>query len=237
MKITLILIFLGFVKLAAAQKVIDVNKQDVTVGNDIFYTVGGTPFVNAKFVSLVEGTPYFKDEWLKAKITMPGGREYKNISVKIDLYDNELHYLDPKNTEFIATSPVREVAIDDVPGNSYRFVHTGFIEQTTPIQKKGWLLLMTSGTASLYKTFTKVISESKPYGSATTEQRMRTNESYLVYYNNTLMEIKKIKDAPSVLANKQTELEEFPKNKDDKKLSMDERFKALIDHYNSLVKQ
>ncbi|MFL5811259.1 MAG: hypothetical protein ACJ749_17185, partial [Flavisolibacter sp.] len=115
MKITLILIFLGFVKLAAAQKVIDVNKQDVTVGNDIFYTVGGTPFVNAKFVSLVEGTPYFKDEWLKAKITMPGGREYKNISVKIDLYDNELHYLDPKNTEFIATSPVREVAIDDVP--------------------------------------------------------------------------------------------------------------------------
>ncbi|MFL5809507.1 MAG: hypothetical protein ACJ749_08290, partial [Flavisolibacter sp.] len=66
---------------------------------------------------------------------------------------------------------------------------------------------------------------------------MRTNESYLFYYNNTLMEIKKIKDAPSVLANKKTELEEFLKNKDDKKLSMDERFKALIDHYNSLVKQ
>ena len=237
MRISLILIFLGFLKLAAAQKVIDVNKQDVTVGNDIFYTVGGAPFVNAKFVSLVEGTPYFKDEWLKAKITMPAGKEYKDISVKIDLFDNELHYLDNKNAEYIATSPVKEVAISDALGNSYRFFHTDFITQPTANQKKGWVLLLAPGTASLYKSFTKVVSESKPYGSATTEQRMRTNESYLVLYNNSLMEIKKIKDAPSVLANKQKELEEFLKSKDDKKLSMDERFKALIDYYNSLVKE
>src|SRR4051812_3149368 len=121
MRIPLILIFIGLLKITSAQKVIDVSKQDVTVGSDIFYTVGGTPFVNAKFVSLVEGTPYFKDEWLKAKITMPAGKEYKDISVKIDLFDNELHYLDNKNTEFIATSAVKEVDISDAPGNTYRF--------------------------------------------------------------------------------------------------------------------
>jgi hypothetical protein len=237
MRLSLILICLGFFYVTSAQKVIDVNKQNVTVGNDLFFTVGGEPFVNAKFVSLVEGTPYFKDEWLKGSIIMPAGKEYKDISVKVDLFDNELHYLDAKDVELVATSPVKEVVISDALGNSYRFVHTAFITQTAAAPKKGWLLLLSPGTASLYKSFTKVVSESKPYGSATTEQRMRTNESYMVYYNNSLLEIKKIKDAPTVLANKQKELEEFLKNKDDKKLSMDERFKALIEYYNSLVKE
>ena len=63
----------------SAQKVIDVSKQDVTVGSDLFFTVGGEPFVNAKFVSLVEGSPYFKDEWLKGSVIMPAGKELLTV--------------------------------------------------------------------------------------------------------------------------------------------------------------
>src|SRR5215213_10856670 len=131
MKLLLVLFSIALVQMASAQKVIDVSKNTGTIGTDVFFSVGGEPFVNAKFVRLVEGTPYFKDEWLSATITMPGGKEYKNISVKIDLFDNELHYMDDKDVELVCTTPVKQIAIADALGNTYRFIHSSFISQTT----------------------------------------------------------------------------------------------------------
>jgi hypothetical protein len=77
----------------------------------------------------------------------------------------------------------------------------------------------------------------RPYGSATTEQRIKTTEKYLVLYNNAFLEVKKIKDVPSILANKKKELEVFLKNNDDQKASMDDRFVKLIEYYNTLFKE
>ena len=42
-------------------------------------------------------------------------------------------------------------------------------------------------------------------------------------------------EAPEVLAYKKAELEDFLKNKDDKKASLDDRFAALIEYYNSFT--
>ena len=236
MKFLSVLICLSSLQMAAAQKVIDVSKENVTIGSGLFFSVGGEPFVNAKFVSLVEGTPYFKKDWLKASVIMPLGKEYKDVEVKLNLFDQQLHFKGEKNEELVATTPVREVIIAEAD-NKYHFIHSSFITITGTQPKTGWYLRLDSGMASLYKSFTKEISENKPYGSATTEQKMHTMETYLIHYNNTLLEIKKIKDAAKVLANKEKELEEYLKTKDDKKLSMDERLKALITHYNTLLKQ
>ena len=46
-----------------------------------------------------------------------------------------------------------------------------------------------------------------------------------------------MKDVPSLLSNKKKELEEFLKNKDDEKASMDDRMIKLIEFYNSLPKE
>ena len=96
-----------------------------------------------------------------------------------------------------------------------------------------WLV---SGTASLYKRFEKDLSEFKGYGSATVEQRIKTREKYLILYNNSFLEVKKIKDVPSLLPIKKKELEEFLKNKDDQKASMEDRMVKLIEYFNSLPK-
>jgi hypothetical protein len=236
MKLVFTYICLVSLQLASAQKVIDVTDQSTTIGSNTFYSVGGQPFVNAKFVSLVEGTPYFKKDWMNATVIMPLGKEYKDIAVKINLFDQQLHYKGEKDAELVATTPIKAVIITDPADDSkYHFIHSSFIPVTTSQAKKGWLQLLDSGTASLYKSFTKEMSENRPYGSATVEQKMRTNEIYLVHYNNAFLEIKKLKDAPKILANKEKELEEFLSKKDDKKQSMDERFKALIKYYNSLL--
>jgi hypothetical protein len=103
--------------------------------------------------------------------------------------------------------------------------------------KDSWYLWLLTGTASLYKIFEKNLSEQKPYGSATFEQHIKTLEKYLILYNNAFLEVKKLKEVPSVLSNKKAELEAFLKTKDDPKASMDDRFIKLIEYYNSLIKE
>jgi hypothetical protein len=221
-----------------AQQVIDVSKQDVRVGSNLFFVSGGEPFVTAKFVNLVEGTPYFKNEWLKGVVVDKANHEYKNIDLKIDLLENTIHYLDDHQKEFVATTPVKEIVLTDASGDNYKFVHSSVFGNTVNASKKeGWYLWLSTGTASLYKTFVKDLSENKPYGSATTEQRIKTHEKYLILYNNAFLEVKKIKDVPSILAGKKKELEEFLKTKDDKEASLDDRLVKLIEYYNSLFKE
>jgi len=219
-----------------AQQVIDVSKQDVQVGSSMFYAVGGEPFVNVKFVNLIEGTPYFEDEWLKAVVVDKNNRQYKDVSIKIDLVDNNVHYLDEKQKEMILTTPVKEIVLSNALGDNFRFIHSSYFEKPVNAPKEGWYLWLCNGQASLYKTFIKTVSETRPYGSATTEQRIQTTEKYLLFYNNAFLEVKKIKDVPSVLANKKKELEDFLKTTDDPKATMDDRFVKLVEYYNSLLK-
>ena len=232
---------LAFCLLPAAtvlsQNVVDVNRENHRIGASDMYSVAGAPFVNTKYVSLVEGSPYFKDEWLKGVIVLDNGKEFKDFTVRLNLEQNEIQYKDEKGAEMVVTSPVKELVITDASGENYKFVHSSALPKTASPVKEGWYLWLCSGAAGLYKSFTKTLTEQRPYNSATTEQRIKTAETYLVLYNNTFMEIKKLKEAPAVLANKKTELEEFLNSKDNKKASMDDRFTALVEYYNSLFPQ
>lgn len=237
MRIAILCCCLVILKTSIAQQVIDVSKQDVQVGSNMFFAVGGEPFVNVKFVNLVEGTPYFKEDWLKGVVVDRSGHQYKDVNIKIDLIDNNVHYLDEKQKEIVVTTPLREIVLTDAGGDNFRFVHASSFEKPVNAPREGWYLWLYTGQASLYKTFVKNLFESKPYGSATTEQRIQTTEKYLVLYNNAFFEVKKIKDTPSILANKKNELEAFLKTKDDPKASMDDRFVKLVEYYNSLLKE
>lgn len=214
--------------MAGAQQKIDVDSDANAAA--LFYSVGGEPVVTARFTRLVEGTPYYKDEWIKGTVITPGGKEYKDIPVKLDLYHNEVRYKDNKEKEFIASTPIREVVL----GNN-RFVHSSSFAGTSNV-KAGWYQVLHSGAATLYKYYKKELSEAKPFNSAVYEQTIKTSPVYYVHYNNTLLEIKKLKDAPALLANHKDALEKFLQKNDRKSDSMDDRFVKLIEHYNSLLK-
>lgn len=237
MKILLTVVSLMLFHFCFAQQVVDISKEDVRVSASKFFVSGGEPFASTKFVNLVEGTPYYKDEWLKGIVVDNTNYQYKGISLKLDLVENTVHYLDDHEKEFVATTPIKEIILTDAWGNNYKFLHSSSFEKSVTLTKDTWYLWLGNGTASLYKAFKKVISENRPYGSATTEQHISTAEKYLILYNNGFLEVKKIKEVPSLLSNKKKELEEFLKNKDDQKASMDERMIKLIEYYNSLFKE
>jgi hypothetical protein len=215
---------------------IDVTKSDTKLGHTAFYTVEGQPFLNVKYVKLVEGTPYFKDEWYKGSAIGENGGEYKNLTLKLDLLDKQIHYME-NSKEYITTSKVDQITLTDPLGNSYKFVGFDIPSKNGKTTGREWYQWLTTGKASLYKEYKKTLMETKAYSSPTTEQKIITKEIYLIYTNNAFLELKKIKDIPSVLADKKTELENFIKNNDDKNALPDDRFKAIIDYYNSLFKE
>jgi hypothetical protein len=235
--LSLIILLITFSITLSAQKVVDVTKQEAGVlGLNLFYSVSGEPILTAKFVKITEGTPFYKDEWKKSSVILSNGAEVKDVPIKLNLLENKVHFLDKNGKELISYSPIREVVItDDVSGENSRFVSSTYLHSNPP--KSGWYQWLHSGDAALFKYINKDVSETKPYGSATVEQRIRTSEKYYVLYNNTFFLLKSLKDIPNVLANKKGELEQHYQQISKMKTTADDKFTQMILYYNLLLKQ
>ena len=218
--------------ICVAQKTVDVDKTEGFPQNS-FYSVGGEPFVNVKFVRLTSGTPYFKDEWLKGTGVSGTGVVYKAGILKLDLFDNEVHFLDAAGNEMITTSPLKEIILTDtITGSTYHFIHSSLFPSSQK-SRQGWYLQLATGHASLYQFFLKIVSENRPYGSATTEQTITTKDEFYIYHNAAFQQVKKPKDLLDVLNDNKLELENFLK-KSSKHNSLAEQLISLTEFYNSL---
>jgi hypothetical protein len=215
-----------------AQTVVDVNKND-RVDGSMVQIVAGHPFVNVKFVSVVGGTPYFKDQWMKGTVVSADDKIYKGGIYKLNLIDNELHFLNGEQ-EMIASLPIKDLTLEDtITHQSYHFVHSSNFPESAGV-RRGWYLQLASGKATLYQFIRKVINESKPYGSATAEQRISTGEEFFIAINYTFNPVKKAKDAPSVFPKKNADLEQQFKVFDKQFRTPAEKLTALVNYYNSL---
>ena len=213
-----------------AQQVVNVDKDEYNAAN-FYFNMGGEPVVKAKFIRLVEGSPFYVDQWQKSTVITPQGKVMKDVQVKLDLMDGHVHYLDAKGTEYIATTQVKEIILNDSVNNKdFRFLSSFGL----PLLKAGWYVPLVEGTASLYKIFDKTLREDKPYGSALTEQKIVTKEKYVIVYNNQAFYLKNDKEVPSVLADKKVDVESFLKDQN-KKQSLQEKLVETVRYYNTLV--
>jgi len=221
-----------------SQTSVDVDKESSVAGGALkyVYTVAGTPFVNAKFAKVVEGSPFFNEQIMRGAIILSEGKEYRNILLRLNLLESQVNYIDEKQTEMIATTPVSEVVLwDTINNNYYRFVFSNYI-QTTDKPEKYFYELLQAGKVELYKQYKKDILESKPYGSATVEQSIKTESRYFVLISGKWVRIKKIKALTDLLIDKKSEIQKFV---EDKKLTKDSEasFEAIIAYYNTLPSQ
>lgn len=220
---------------ATSQRVVDVDKEPPRQGGALnyVYTVAGTPFVTAKFAKVVEGSPFFHDQMMYGAVILSEGKEYKNILVRLNLLESQVNYLGEKQVEMIATSPVREVVLwDTVNKIDHRFIFSSYIE-TTDKPEKAFYELLQNGKKELYKQYKKTIQETRPYGSATTEQTIRTEARYYILTGGQWKRVKKLKELISLLSDKKNEVERFIKEKQIEG-DNESNFQAIVSYYNSL---
>src|SRR5580765_2639529 len=190
---------------ATSQKTVDVDKETNAGGGGVLkymYTVAGTPFLNTKFSKVVDGTPFFNEQMMRGAIILSEGKEYRNILVRLNLLESQVNYIDEKQIEMIATTPIREVVMwDTINNDHHRFVFSESIETTDKPEKEFYELIQV-GKAELYKQYKKNLLESKPYGSATIEQSIKTELRYFVLISGKWVRIKKIKELSDLLNDK-----------------------------------
>lgn len=218
-----------------SQRTIDVDKDPNANGGILqnVYAVGGKPFVTAKFSKVIEGSPFFNEQMMRGSIILSEGKEYKNLSVRLNLLELQVNYLGDKQVEMITTSPVKEVVLlDTVQRIDHRFIFSEFIEIYDKPDKDFYELLET-GKAELYKQHKKKLLENKPYGSATIEQTIQTEIRYYILVNGQWIRIKKMKDLVTAFYKKNKEIGKFIT---EKKISenSESNFEAVTAYYNSL---
>jgi hypothetical protein len=216
-----------------AQRTVDVGEGNASAMSPSFFTVvNGEPVVFAKFAKIVDGTPYFIDEWMKGNVVVNGGTQFAGVYLKLDLYDNEVHYRDLKGNELVATTPIQKLILFDSSAQLvFNFINGPYINSNDKV--KGWYQLLAEGKAAVFKQINKHMHEDKPYGSATIERSIYTTFQYYALHNGNFIQIKKFKEIPEILADKKDEVSKYIKAND---LSgkTDDEYRNVFDFYNGL---
>jgi len=216
-----------------AQRTVDVGEGNASAMSPSFFTVvNGEPVVFAKFAKIVDGTPYFIDEWMKGNVVVNGGTQFAGVYLKLDLYDNEVHYRDLKGNELVATTPIQKLILFDSSAQLvFNFINGPYINANDKV--KGWYQLLAEGKAAVFRQINKHMHEDKPYGSATIERSIYTTFQYYALQNGNFIQIKKFKEIPGILADKKDEVSKYIKAND---LSgkTDDEYRSVFDFYNGL---
>jgi len=221
------------ISLLSFSQTIDVDKTDKgsTVINNLY--TSGLPYVNAKFVRLVSGSPFFNEEMMRGVLISSDNTEYRNIIVRLNLLESQVNFLNNKKEELIVGTPLREVTLSDsINQKNYHFIFSDHIESTDKVEK-GFYQLLQKGKAGLYAQHKKVLKENRPYNSATYEQSFETYVMYYVLLGEQWKKINKIKDLPSVLSDKKSEVQEYISSKGLSGYKQAD-VESVINYYNSL---
>ena len=231
---SLIFCYLLFICLPSFSQTIDVDKAEKRspVVNNLL-TDAGTPFIEAKFVSLVSGSPFFNEKMMRGLLVSANGTEYRNILIRLNLLESQVNYLNDKNEELIVAVRMREVTLlDSVTKKNYHFINSDYIK-TTDKPEKGFYHLIQKGKAELYTQYRKTIKETRKFNAATYDQSIETDLIFFVLLDGQWKKINKIKDLPGILNDKKTEVEAYIKSKGFSKYKQDD-VEAVIIYYNSL---
>jgi hypothetical protein len=227
-------LFILVPSLAIGQNRINVSSSDVDMNAGFFQVVAGTPVAPHTFYRVVDGTPFFSDGWSRGSAYLSKDKEYKNLWLKLNLMDDQLHFKDNKGNEMICTTPLaRVMLVDSATGAPHQFIHSSSAPALVDIKPMAWVEVLAEGKVQLYTHHKKNINETRPYGSATLEQRILTTPLHYMVAGDRMVRVKKLQDVVDALPDKKQEVQQWiSANKVEKNA---QGFAKVIGYYNSLV--
>ena len=184
----------------SAQHTINVDDTSKFTNSIMYFNSGsGIPFVLTKYAKIVEGSVFIPEYLSPAQIYIKGKEKaLNNILARLNIIDNQLNYFDEiKKIELTAIDPISEVRFKDSSTGIVR-IFTQSIPDCAG-GRPGWYELLEAGKLGLYRQIIKSISETKPYGSATTEQRVETTYTYWIHVGNACRPLKKISELTDLI--------------------------------------
>lgn len=221
---------MGVAGSALAQITVSASNTTLINTNTAFFNVAGAaPVGNTRYVDLKEGSPFFQDNWSKSRIVTQDGKVYQDVSIKLNLLENRVYYMDTTGKELVVGVPLKEIQLQQTSGVTIHFVHGSLLPGT----KQGWYQLLVNNTLSLFKRFTKSIEQHTSYGSAP-ELSIKTLEDYLVLVKGQEYSVKKPVDFTKIFPDKKAAIEKESKKLNDK-LSREAQLSAMAMYCQTLL--
>jgi hypothetical protein len=218
------------------QQVIDISRTDFNpAGEGMAQTsVNGLVYSPIKFVKLTAGSPFFKDQWMKGTLVLDDGKAYLNKQIRLNLFDNEVNYLDATGQEMVASSPIKRIVLNDtVSSVRYDFVLGDQLHSSDKSLGKIWFQVLVNDKVSLCDQIKKTMHESIAYGTATTDEDIVTANYYYLQMNGDLVRVKKWDELPELLKDKKDQINQYIGAHHLKGKSSDD-FTQVVKYYNSL---
>ena len=86
---------------------------------------------------------------MKARLFDANGESYASHSVRLNLFDNEVNFLDADGAEMVTTIPVKKIQLTDTTtGTQYLFVFGDQIPEADKAQARVWLQVLVNDSVS-----------------------------------------------------------------------------------------
>jgi hypothetical protein len=217
-----------------SQQVVNVNSDNFSFTNRNNTDISGMVHQPIKFVKITAGTPFFNDQWMKARLFDGNGESYASHSVRLNLLDNDVSFLDADGTEMVCTIPVKKILLTDTTtGTQYLFVLGDQIPDADKAQAGVWLQVLVNNSVSLCRQTKKTIHETLPYGATTTEDEIISVDIYFVRMNGNFIRLKKWSDLLQLFTDKKDAIYQYIRNHHLNGKSGDD-YTQLVQYYNSI---
>jgi hypothetical protein len=200
----------------------------------IMQDANGRPVLEKKYID-VEGNPYLTDDWLQGTVTLASGESYKDVPLKYDLVRNEPLFRNSKGEAMSFVSPVRKFTLINLPGSEKSVIHfrNGYKPADGGTAETFYQVLADGETPLLKKIF-KVVTETKPFNSATTIKTFEQVQVLFIVKDGLPVKLRKDKKVVlEALGDYSAQLEEYIKT-NKLNLKSEPGLIALVAYYNSL---
>jgi len=120
---------------------------------------GATLFVPETYAK-IEGSPYLSTEWAYARIKLADSRKFDSVQVKLDLYENKVHFKDEMGRERMVAIDVKEIEIKDV---SSKWNNALFVSGYGENKREFYQVLADGAKAGLLKKMNVIIKQTKDF--------------------------------------------------------------------------
>ena len=198
------------------------------------FDANGKLFVNPN--PDIAGSPYFNDRWNYGVVTLKTNAIYKKNALRLDVLNQEIHYLSETNTEMsVAARYAKELVLTDSVKalvTQYHF-QSGF--PAIDNHDENFLYqVLTKGHLTLLMALKKNVVTEKNDFSGETHREYRSYEQLYICADGVMQRFKKDKAfILGLMTSQRDKIAAFTKNTQPDYHSIED-IKKIIDYYNSL---
>lgn len=180
----------------------------------------------------IQGSPFLNQEFINGSVYTTTKFQYADIPLRYNIFNDNIEFKTPENKVLAIAQPE---TIDKITFGDYTMEYLSYMNVKKV--RKGYMLLITKGKASLYAKPEVVYTKATEAGAYKEPEpakfERRSDIFYIRIETASAQRIDNKKDLIQVFPDHQNEIEAFVKKNKISPAKIDE-LKSLVEYYNSL---